>query len=244
MIKPVWINIFLLVVVMVAGSGCTASNRLGMVKDEQSGLMYGSAISGNFVHDPVQFKNPVIKLNLRNTSGDPAMNMEGMRREIEMSFKSKGYEISHGSDFGISIDINLVYSGQFSENRALEYGIMGGGAGGYAGYRSYKVDGAVIGTTAGATVGAILGGYHTEDTYLLVSEITLAVMDAVADSSQNVLSFGGTDIFKKNIQKEYRTFNSVEKQQVAVYAGGNCIEQGEIIKGVSARLRRILKDVI
>lgn len=238
------LNVVLLSLLAAALCGCAANSHLGMIKDADTGLMYGSNTSGNFVFDPVQFKNPVVKVKLRNTSGDPAIDMKSMRGKIEDSLKSKGYGISNGTDFGIKLDINLVYSGQFSRNRAIEYGLIGAGIGGYTGYREGGTDGTVIGTVSGATAGAIFGSYSTQDTYLMVADVVLGIMGKPFPKKETMISFGDTHIEKRSEHAGFRHFTSVEKEQVAVYAGGSNVKQNEIINGVTARLERILKDIM
>lgn len=224
--------------------GCASRQRIGMVRDSETGLMYGSTVTGNFVCDPAQFKTPVVKVKLRNTSGDPAIDMKQFRGSIEDSLRSKGYGIGQGSDFGIQLDVNLVYSGQFSRSRAAEYGLLGAAAGGYTGYRQGGTDGSVIGTAGGATAGAVLGSYSTEDTYLMVVDVVVGIMGKPYRKKETVISFGDTRIKKRRERAGFRGFTNTERLQLAVYAGGDNTEQSEIITGVTGRMRRILNDIL
>ncbi len=226
-------------------SGCQSRQRMGMIREKGTGLMYGSYMNGNLFMDPSQFSNPTIKLSIRNTSGDPAVDLKALRNDIEQAYRDKGYKVTKGNNYGIHIDINMRYSGQISSNMAIEYGLMGAAAGGYVGSKSPStVDGAVLGTAGGATIGAILGSYSTEDTYIMVADVAIGLVDTLAKRKKYVINFGDTQIKKEDEDTGFTAYRASERSQVAVYAGGDNTSQSEIVNGVTVRFKRILEDAI
>lgn len=159
-------------------SGCADSSRLGMVVDPETGLQMGSRIERNIVVDPSQFENRRIKVNLRNTSGDAAFDLADVRSAIERRLAAKGYVPTRDDDFGILLDVNVHYSGQATQDRASAFGLLGAAGGGLAGYQASKGGvGTAAGVLAGATLGSILGSYVRDETYLVVADVSLGVVD-------------------------------------------------------------------
>jgi len=91
---------------------CAPQQRMGMVVDPKTQLQYGSVVERNILIDSSQFKNKKLKLRIRNTSGDPAFDLYGFQARLESSYTSKGYEVADSDDFGLLVDVNVVYSGQ------------------------------------------------------------------------------------------------------------------------------------
>lgn len=90
---------------------CNSPQRMGMVKDPNTGLQYGSVIQRNLIVDSSQFVNKKLKLRIRNVSGDADFDLHNFRNNLESAYSSKGYQITNTDDFGILLDINVVYSG-------------------------------------------------------------------------------------------------------------------------------------
>jgi len=148
--------------------------RMGMVKNPSTGLLYGSIIEKNIVTDPSFYVNKKIKVRIRNTSGDVAFDLHGFKNQIRATLAASGYEPTNDDDFGLLIDVNVMYSGQIQSNLTREFPFLGAAAGGLAG--AAKTNSGVIGTAAGvlagATLGSIIGGFVTNDTYIVVSRVT------------------------------------------------------------------------
>jgi hypothetical protein len=233
--------------VAVPLAACAPRQRSGMVVDPATGLQYGSTVERNLVVDASQFDDPRLKLRIRNTSGDPVFDLAAFRDALESAYQARGYVTASGAagdTYGVLLDINVVYSGQLSQSMAAEYGFLGlaaGGIGGsYAGTR-----GAAAGAVSGAALGAILGSYVTEDTYIVVAEVTLAVADARSGRIERVIQFGVDDDAEDSTGDfGRRRFDEQLRTGVAVYAGGRSIAQAAIAEEVRQRLRRILADVI
>ncbi len=225
-------------------SGCAQPTRLGMIKDPETGLQYGSVIEKSFFVDSSQFENKGVKITARNVSGDVNYDINNFIRSLEGALISKGYEINDNDNFGIKYDVIIEYSGHIQNNLAAQYGFLGGAAGGIAGYRSNASAGEAIGILSGATLGAILGSHITEDTYIVIARVTLGVMNA-SDKHEKTVSFSSSpklqdDSFKKSI----KSFDHVMTTQMAVYAGGQNVKQHQIVDKVKDRLLSVITDII
>jgi hypothetical protein len=230
---------------LMALAACAPRQRPGMVVDPETGLQYGSVIERNLVIDASQFENPRLKLRIRNISGDPAFDLAGFRDTLENAYRAKGYEPVADDGFGVLLDVNVLYSGQTSENLSAEYGFLGATAGGVAGYYVDEEPGVAAGGVAGATLGAIIGSYITDDTYIVVAEVTLAVPDGRSGSTERKIRFGVDGQTDSDTKKSgRRRFDEQIRAGIAVYAGGRNTTHAEIAEGVRRRFGRILADVI
>ena len=218
--------------------------RLNMVTDPGTGLQYGSAIEKSIFVDADQFENNAIKVSIRNTSGDPAFDVHGFRSDLERSYADKGFKPAR-SDFGIKLDLNVVYSGHIREDLSAQYGFLGAAAGGIAGYRSPARAGTAIGVLAGATIGAILGGTQTQDTYITISEVAIGFAESkgVGQTSKSV-TFGSSPKLQQERKSGFKPFRGVLRTRVAVYGGGRNVSQQRIADAVRRRLIRIVADMI
>ena len=126
----------------------SGQSRLNMVTDPGTGLKYGSVVEKSVFIDADQFENNAIKVTIRNTSGDLAFDVRGFRADLERSYADKGFKPTR-DDFGIKLDLNVVYSGHIREDMSAQYGFLGAAAGGIAGYRSPARAGTAIGVRTG-----------------------------------------------------------------------------------------------
>ena len=242
--------ILLLAVPVLSGCVSNPPTRMGMVKQEGSGLMFGSTVGGTPVWDASYFKNSKIKVRIRNTSGDPNFDLKRFLGQIEQAYESIGYTPTRGGDFGIMVNVNVSYSGQIQTNLSSEYGFLGAAGGGIAGYRSKATAGTAIGVVAGATLGNILGSYVTDDTYIIIARVSF---QRVKDPKKRD---GRTVTFSRSVpghvedeeDKEERLTRRKLKDQfttsVAVYAGGRMVKQSQISEQVRQRFVRIISDII
>lgn len=222
----------------------STQSRLNMVTDPGTGLQYGSAIEKSIFVDADQFENSAIKVSIRNTSGDPAFDVHGFRTELERSYEDKGFKPTR-TDFGIKLDLNVVYSGHIREDLSAQYGFLGAAAGGIAGYRSRARAGTAIGVLAGATIGAILGSTQTRDTYITISEVAVGFAESkgVGETSKSV-TFGSSAKLQEERKSGFKPFRGVLRTRVAVYGGGSNVSQQQIADAVRRRLIRIVADMI
>ena len=195
----------------LALAACTnPPSRMGMVKDPETGLQFGSVVERNFVTDASLYQNRKIKVRTRNTSGDNAFDLGRFTQQLRDAYAANGYEPTDGDDFGLLIDVNVMYSGQIQTNLAKEYGFLGAAGGGLAG--AARSNGGAIATTgavlAGAVFGSIVGSYVTDDTYIIVSRVTFAEVREKPGASKSI-SFSRSPNYRQEEEDEAEW----EKQQ-------------------------------
>lgn len=101
-----------------------------------------------------------------------------------------------------------MYSGHMQTNLAERFSFLGGAAVGIAGYRSDMKADTAAGVLAGATLGAIIGSHITDDTYIIVSEVTIGVTDAPdEDTDTKVIRFDSSpDLQKEKSRSNFKPF--------------------------------------
>ncbi len=227
---------------------CAPQQRMGMVVDPQTRLQYGSVVERNILIDSSQFKNRKLKLRIRNISGDPAFDLHGFRSRLEQSYSSKGYDLTTGDDFGLLVDVNVVYSGQTRSDLSQEFGFLGAAAGGTAGAiagTGGSIEaGAAIGVISGLALGAIIGSYVTEDTYIVIARYNVAVADQYRGEKKTTIVFSSSSKQEKSERSNIKPFEQRLHSGIAVYAGGRNTPQARISDQVRQRFARILTDMI
>lgn len=236
---------------IAALSSCGQTTRMGMVRDEQTGLQFGSVVERPFTTDASFYRNRKLKLRLRNTSGDAAFDMAGFSAQIREAYRNAGYIPVDGDDFGLLLDVNVVYSGQVQQRLTEEYAFLGAAAGAAAGYgKGGNTAGTLGGTAAGATLGAILGSYMTDDTYIVISHVTFGIVREPVGRDGRTIVFDRSalghpeDEAEREERRRQRGFRDTSQTQVAVYAGGRNIGQSQVSGAVRERLARILSGFL
>lgn len=228
--------------------GCADTSRMGMVKDADTGLQFGSQIERNIFLDSSQFGNKTIKITTRNVSGDQAYQLNSFNNNLNSAFSGKGYMPTTSDSFGIKLDLNVLYSGQIQQNMASQFAFLGGAAGGLASHRSNSgAGGTVAGAIVGATVGSILGSYLTDDTYIIVAEVSFGVTDSISDTQldKKTITFGTSPkLQEESIPRNFKPFREVLRTKIAVFAGGRNVSQQQIAEQVKRRLISIVSDSI
>lgn len=232
----------LLIVLVI--SGCASKPRYGMIEDPNTGLQYGSVVERNVFIDAAQLENRRMKVSVRNTSGDPAYYLSELQAVLERSYEGKGYEQSRGDDFGVRLDVNILYSGRIRSDLMAEFGFLGASAGGIAGYRSDAKAGTAIGILTGATLGSIIGSYVTEDTYIVVAEVNIGITKPGSGETETTVVFSSSKKEQRQERTGIRRFAETIRSKLAVFAGGRNIAQAQIADGVRERIKRILCDII
>lgn len=234
-----------LLLLLLSVFGCAQKQHSGMVIDPQTGLQYGSVVEQAFLFDAGQFENRKLKLRIRNTSGDLTFDLGDFRDELESSFEAKGFEIDKASEYGLLADINVAYSGSATTDMASKFGFLGAAIGGLTGVSvaDNRTVGSIAGIIGGATLGSILGSYSTQNTYIVVTQVSFAAFDSVGGKKKTTVSFGSSKEETETRMSGFRPFREVFSTGVAVYAGGNNVSQQKISLGVTERLVRILADV-
>ena len=248
-------RLILAAAIALLAAGCIGqqTTRYGMVRDPDTGLMLGSAVSNNVVTDPTLHKNRKVKVRVRNLSGDAAFDLKRFADDLTETYVGVGYEASGGDDFGILVDVNVLESGQIQRNMATEYAFLGAAAGGLTGARSGSTIAQGAGILAGAAFGSVLGSFQTEDTYIVVAEITVGLIKGGKPTTGKTITFSRSptspyeDDEDRRIKEERRTarkFKDSYRTKIAVFAGGTNTPQSRIAGMVRERLIRIAGDII
>jgi uncharacterized protein YcfJ len=219
------------------------SPQLGLVRDPQTGLSFGSVVERHVVFDANQVRDRRLGVFVRNTSGDTAFDMSRFATQIGQSYASRGFQPVDGADYGLRVDVNVVRSSQISESYMAEFGFLGAAAGGIAGRRSQTAQGTAIGVVAGATLGAILGSYVTNDTFIVISAFTLTVFDTRTGTTQRGITFEGSPRMVER-DTDFRPARMTIHNQFAVFAGGRMTTQAQVADHVRQRAARIAADLI
>jgi hypothetical protein len=96
---------------------------------------------------------------------------------------------------------------------------------------------------AGATIGAIAGSYVTDDTYIIISRVTIGIIDRTNNHKKTV-TFSSSTKLQEEEYSGITAFEKVMTTRVAVFAGGRIVKQAEIVQGVKRRLQSIISDII
>lgn len=226
-------------------------NPYQLVEDKKTGYSYGAVKSGEFVADPAMFRNAKLKLRIRNTTGDPALDIYDFRQQLEQAYTDIGYEVTDGDDFGILLDVNVRYFGQVTDMLPREFSFLttavGGVAGGATGIQNGRpadtLTGIAAGSVVGAAIGEIIRHYATTETFCIISSVTLGTVMPEYVEDQSTLTFvTGKKIREK--KTNFKGFRSRSVVNLGVYAGGRMAGKGDIIDEVRSRYLRILKDII
>lgn len=230
---------------LLALAGC-ASPRYGA-----SGFRIGSATSKNLFVDARQFANRQVRLRLRNSSGDPSINVATMRSSVEDGLRAAGYSVSE-ENAGIVIDVNLYFTDSVAVGRqraSNEIGILLGGVAGYElGKRPGGVSGgsgAILGAIAGATLQEVLRANNEFDTYVALCDVNIGVVRQESRKKDSLV-IGGNRIEheKQDERGTFEAFALRENVKVAVYAGDRRERHSQVMVAIQDRLARVLANLI
>ena len=104
--------------------------------------------------------------------------------------------------------------------------------------------GTAIGVISGLTLGAIIGSHTTDDTYIVISEVNIGVVDNESGESTTTIIFGSNRREEIKEKTGFKRFREHLSTRLAAYAGGRNAKQSQIADGVRKRLVSILRDII
>lgn len=217
----------------------------------KQGLQIGSVTSKNLFIDPSQFANRKVKLRLRNSSGDPSLDINKLKSVISNGLVSAGYEIVD-RDFGIVIDVNAyqlqaVATGNVRNNSGI--GLVLGGVAGYEGGRRpggiTAGSGAILGAVAGYALEEIIRAQGEYATYLALCDVNIGVVRKEFTKKDRFM-IGGNKIEHKEKDEEdtFTNFALRDTLKVAVYAGDRSAPKQATIDALVDRLGRIVANLI
>lgn len=234
-------------------AGLVAGCAVGTYREQ--GLMIGSTVSRNLFMDANQFGNRNVKLRLRNSSGDPGVDMARMRSDVESNLRSAGYSIAD-SAAGIVVDANLYFMNNVATGRQRASNEVGALLGGVVGYEATKGrggvgagSGAILGAIAGATLQDVLRQHNDYDSYLAVCDVNIGVIRQ-QNTKRDSFVIGGNrfDQDRRRDQDEQAlTFDSFaikETVKVYVWAGDLRTRKDSLIWAIQDRLARVVANLI
>lgn len=240
----------LLPLVFVALAGCASSDFRG-----GNAFKIGSATSQNIFVDASQFANRTVKVRLRNSSGDPSIDVSRIRADVESGLRAAGYQIGE-QNFGILVDINLYFMNTVAQGRQRASNEVGALLGGVAGYELAKRpggmgagSGALLGAIAGATLQEVLRANTEFDTHLVLSDVNIGVLRQ-ENKKKDFLVIGGNQIDQREEAKAdkgngtFESFAMRETIKVAVYAGDKREHRAQVMHAIQDRLARVLSNLI
>jgi hypothetical protein len=226
-------------------AGCAPVPHQGMILDQKTGISWGSTVEHNILLDATQLANRKVNVSIRNVSGDEAYDIQNMKSLFGNVLSQKGYSASEGEGFGIKFDVNVVYSGQIRKDMTAQYAFLGGATGAVAGYGgSYQFRNALGGAIAGATLGGILGSYVGEDTYVVIVDVAIAVIDQNLGTTSRTITFSSSPATQEKIRSNVKPYEQVLRTKIAVYAGGRNLQRDQIIEGVRRRITNIVNNIV
>lgn len=226
-------------------SGCATADY------RDNGLMIGSTVSANIFVDANQFANKGVRVRLRNSSGDPGVNMSRLRADVEANLRSAGYSIADQSA-GIVVDANLYFMNNVATGRQRASNEVGALLGGVAGYEAAKRpgglspgSGVVIGAIAGATLQDVLRRHNDYDSYLAVCDVNIGVFRQ-QNTQKDSFVIGGNR-FEREHDSKQSTFDSFamrEAVKVYVWAGDLRSRREALMLEIQNRLARVVANLI
>lgn len=219
----------------------------------QSKFRSGSALSKNLFVDSSQFANKKVKLRLRNSSGDPSLNVSYIRNEISQGLSQAGYTLTEGDDFGILLDLNAYQFESISSarngNNSNAIGALLGGVAGYEGAKRpgglSSGSGVIIGTIAGATLQEVLRYANETSTFILVADVNVGVKKK-NNTERDYFVVGGNRIADepKIEDQTFASFALKDTVKVMVYAGDEATNRSSTITSLEQRLGRIVANML
>lgn len=226
-------------------AGCAAPRAPG------SAFRIGSATSKNLFIDSTQFANRVVKVRVRNSSGDPSLDITRIRSSVEAGLRAAGYTVSD-TNFGIVLDVNLYFMNSVTVGRRSASNEVGALLGGVTGYELSKGaggigagSGAILGAIAGATLQDVIRANNEMDSYLAVCDVNIGVVKQ-ANRSKDFFVIGGNRIEKEENQPNgtFESFALRETVKVSVYAGDQRERRGFVLDAIQDRLARVVANLI
>jgi hypothetical protein len=229
-------------------SGCASHSAVN-----QNAFQIGSATSRNLFVDSSQFANRIIKLRLRNSSGDPDLDIFRLRQSIESGLRSAGYTIGD-QDFGIVIDVNAFQFRTAATSNISSNSGVGALLGGVLGYEATKRSseigagsGAILGAVAGSALEDILRVHGSRSTYLALCDVNIGVVRKSSTKNDRFVIGGNkiehTDDDGKD-KDTYTGFAMRDTIRVAVYAGNSAELANQTIGAVIDRLGRVIANLL
>ena len=96
---------YFLLIIFLFTLSCTNSQNAGMY-DKNNKVSSGSAISKNVFTDISQFADKIVKVKIRNTSGDFDINKNKLKQGLKSGLEENGFKVNE-NQYDFVIDLNI-----------------------------------------------------------------------------------------------------------------------------------------
>jgi len=230
-------------------TSCSNINNAGMY-DKKNKVSSGSAISKNVFTDISQFSNKVVKVKVRNTSGDFDINKNKLKSDLTKGLEENGFKVDD-SNYDFVIDLNIysfqsVSQGKKSSSSGVGM-ILGGVLGSEIGRRNNSLSqgsGIILGAIGGATIESILKKSSENNTYFLMADFNIGWLQK--DNNNDSISVGGLTVENNENKRKsnYKKMTDKGTVKIAVYGGSSSKSKKEVLKVLEDRLILISNNIL
>ena len=169
---------YFLLIILLFTISCSNTQNTGMY-DKNNKVSSGSAISKNVFTDISQFSDKIVKVKIRNTSGDFDIDKTKLKKNLKSGLEENGFKVNE-SQYDFVIDLNIysfqsVRQGKKRPSSGVGL-LLGGVLGSEVGKRNNSISqgsGIILGAVAGATIENILKNSSESNTYFLLADFNI-----------------------------------------------------------------------
>ena len=240
---------YFLLIILLFTISCSNIQNTGMY-DKNNKVSSGSAISKNVFTDISQFSDKIVKVKIRNTSGDFDIDKNKLKKNLKSGLEENGFKVNE-SQYDFVIDLNIysfqsVRQGKKRPSSGVGL-LLGGVLGSEVGKRNNSISqgsGIVLGAVAGATIENILKNSSDNNTYFLLADFNIGWINKNDDN--DTISVGGLTV-ENNENKKNSNFKRMTDKgtvKIAVYGGSKVKSKQEVLKILEDRLILIANNIL
>ena len=240
---------YFLLIILLFTISCSNTQNTGMY-DKNNKVSSGSAISKNVFTDISQFSDKIVKVKIRNTSGDFDIDKTKLKKNLKSGLEENGFKVNE-SQYDFVIDLNIysfqsVRQGKKRPSSGVGL-LLGGVLGSEVGKRNNSISqgsGIILGAVAGATIENILKNSSDNNTYFLLADFNIGWINKNNDN--DTISVGGLTV-ENNENKKNSNFKKMTDKgtvKIAVYGGSKVKSKQEVLKVLEDRLILIANNIL
>ena len=240
---------YFLLIILLFTISCSNTQNTGMY-DKNNKVSSGSAISKNVFTDISQFSDKIVKVKIRNTSGDFDIDKTKLKKNLKSGLEENGFKVNE-SQYDFVIDLNIysfqsVRQGKKRPSSGVGL-LLGGVLGSEVGKRNNSISqgsGIILGAVAGATIENILKNSSDNNTYFLLADFNIGWINKNNDN--DTISVGGLTV-ENNENKKNSNFKRMTNKgtvKIAVYGGSKVKSKQEVLKVLEDRLILIANNIL
>ena len=240
---------YFLLIILLFTISCSNTQNTGMY-DKNNKVSSESAISKNVFTDISQFSDKIVKVKIRNTSGDFDIDKNKLKKNLKSGLEENGFKVNE-SQYDFVIDLNIYSFQSVSQGKKRPSSgvglLLGGVLGSEVGKRNNSISqgsGIVLGAVAGATIENILKNSSDNNTYFLLADFNIGWINKNDDN--DTISVGGLTV-ENNENKKKSNFKGMTNKgtvKIAVYGGSKVKSKQEVLKVLEDRLILIANNIL